>query len=146
MLGKRVSAEAQQLIEVTEQGLWAGIAAARPGNRLGDVGAAISAVAAPHGYGVVREYIGHGIGRQMHEAPDVPNYGKPGRGLKLKPGMAIAIEPMFNLGTAETSVLEDGWTVITQDGGLSAHWEHTVLITADGPVVSTLPEPKLVSA
>ncbi len=138
-----VSAEAKQLIEVTEQGLWAGIAAARPGNRLGDVGAAISAVAAPHGYGVVREYIGHGIGRQMHEAPDVPNYGKPGRGLKLKAGMAIAIEPMFNIGTAETSVLEDGWTVITQDGSLSAHWEHTVLITDDGPVVSTLPEPKL---
>ncbi len=141
-----VSPEAKQLIEVTEQGLWAGIAAARPGNRLGDVGAAISAVAAPHGYGVVREYIGHGIGRQMHEAPDVPNYGKKGRGLKLKAGMAIAIEPMFNLGTAETSVLDDGWTVITQDGKLSAHWEHIVLITDDGPVVSTLPEPKLVSS
>jgi methionyl aminopeptidase len=140
-----ISPEAKQLIEVTEQGLWAGIAAAKPGNRLGDVGAAISAVAAPHGYGVVREYIGHGIGRQMHEAPDVPNYGKAGKGLKLKPGMAIAIEPMFNLGTAETSVLEDGWTVITQDGELSAHWEHTVLITKEGPVVSTLPEPKLVT-
>jgi methionyl aminopeptidase len=141
-----VAPEAQQLIEVTEQGLWAGIAAARPGNRLGDVGAAISGVAAPYGYGVVREYIGHGIGRQMHEAPDVPNYGRSGRGLKLKAGMAIAIEPMFNLGTAETSVLEDGWTVVTQDGKLSAHWEHTVLITKEGPVVSTLPEPKLVEA
>ncbi|MCP3995242.1 MAG: type I methionyl aminopeptidase [bacterium] len=141
-----VSDEAKQLIEVTERGLWAGIAAARPGNRLGDVGAAISAVAAPYGYGVVREYIGHGIGRQMHEAPDVPNFGKTGRGLKLKAGMAIAIEPMFNLGTAETSVLEDGWTVITQDGKLSAHWEHTVLITEEGPVVSTLPEPMLVPA
>ncbi len=140
-----VTPEAQQLIEVTEQGLWAGIAAARPGNRLGDVGAAISAVAAPYGYGVVREYIGHGIGRQMHEAPDVPNYGKKGRGLKLKAGMAIAIEPMFNIGTAETSVQDDGWTVVTQDGKLSAHWEHTVLITKEGPVVSTLPEPKLVS-
>jgi methionyl aminopeptidase len=135
-----------ELIKVTEEGLWAGIVAAKPGNRLGDVGAAISAVAAPHGYGVVREYIGHGIGRQMHEAPDVPNYGKPGRGLKLKPGMAIAIEPMFNLGTAETKVLEDGWTVVTNDGRLSAHWEHTVLITKDGPVVSTLPEPRLVTA
>ena len=141
-----VSPEAKELIDVTEQGLWAGIAAARPGNRLGDVGAAISAVAAPHGYGVVREYIGHGIGRQMHEAPDVPNYGRPGKGLKLKAGMAIAIEPMFNLGTAETSVLEDGWTVSTQDGKLSAHWEPTVLITEQGPVVSTLPEPKLVSS
>ena len=105
-----ISPEAQQLIDVTEQGLWAGIAAARPGNRLGDVGAAVSAVAAPHGYGVVREYIGHGIGQQMHEAPDVPNYGMAGKGLKLKAGMAIAIEPMFNLGTAETSVLEDGYT------------------------------------
>jgi methionyl aminopeptidase len=140
-----VSPEAKQLIEVTEQGLWAGIAAARAGNRLGDVGAAVSAIAAPYGYGVVREYIGHGIGRQMHEAPDVPNYGKKGRGLKLKVGMAIAIEPMFNLGTAETAVLDDGWTVVTEDGALSAHWEHTVLITEDGPVVSTLPEPKLVS-
>lgn len=140
-----VSPEAQQLIDVTEQGLWAGIRAAVPGNRLGDVGAAISAVAEPYGYGVVREYIGHGIGRQMHEAPDVPNYGKPGRGLKLKAGMAIAIEPMFNIGTAETGVLEDGWTVVTQDGSLSAHWEHTVLITEAGPVVSTLPEPKLVT-
>ena len=140
-----VSPEAKQLIEVTEQGLWAGIAAARAGNRLGDVGAAVSAIAAPYGYGVVREYIGHGIGRQMHEAPDVPNYGKKGRGLKLKVGMAIAIEPMFNLGTAETAVLDDGWTVVTQDGALSAHWEHTVLITEDGPVVSTLSEPKLVN-
>jgi methionyl aminopeptidase len=133
-----------ELIKVTEEGLWAGIAAARAGNRLGDVGAAISAVAAPYGYGVVREYIGHGIGRQMHEAPDVPNYGKPGRGLKLKPGMAIAIEPMFNLGTAETEVLDDGWTVVTADRKLSAHWEHTVLITKEGPVVSTLPEALLV--
>jgi methionyl aminopeptidase len=141
-----VSPAAKQLIAVTEQGLWAGIAAARPGNRLGDVGAAVSAVAEPYGYGVVREYIGHGIGRQMHEAPDVPNYGRKGRGLKLKVGMAIAIEPMFNVGTAETRVLDDGWTVITQDGELSAHWEHTVLITEEGPVVSTLPEPQLVVA
>ena len=82
----------------------------------------------------------------MHEAPDVPNYGKPGKGLKLKVGMAIAIEPMFNLGTADTRVLDDGWTVVTEDGALSAHWEHTVLITVEGPVVSTLPEPKLVAA
>lgn len=140
-----VSDEATQLIEVTEKGLWAGIAAARPGNRLGDVGAAVSAVAAPYGYGVVREYIGHGIGQQMHEAPDVPNYGKAGKGLKLKAGMAIAIEPMFNVGTAETKVMDDGWTVVTKDGSLSAHWEHTVLITEDGPVVSTLAEPLLVA-
>ena len=145
MIGE-VSPEARQLVEKTEQGLWAGIRAAVAGNRLGDVGAAISAVAEPHGYGVVREYIGHGIGRQMHEAPDVPNYGRPGKGLKLKVGMAIAIEPMFNLGTAETRVLDDGWTVVTGDGSLSAHWEHTVLITEEGPVVSTLPEPRLVIA
>jgi methionyl aminopeptidase len=141
-----VAPRAKELIAITEEGLWAGIRAARAGNRLGDVGAAISAVAAPYGYGVVREYIGHGIGRQMHEAPDVPNYGRAGKGLKLKPGMAIAIEPMFNLGTADTAVLDDGWTVVTKDGQLSAHWEHTVLITKDGPVVSTLPEPMLVSA
>ena len=105
---------------------------ARHGNRLGDVGHAIEATAKPHGYGVVREYIGHGIGRQMHEAPNVPNYGVPGKGLKLKTGMALAIEPMFNLGTAETAVLDDGWTVITADGTLSAHFQHTVLITEDG--------------
>ena len=141
-----VPPEVTQLIDATERGLWAGINAAKAGNRLGDVGAAISAVAEPYGYGVVREYIGHGIGRQMHEAPDVPNYGKAGRGLKLKAGMAIAIEPMFNLGTAETKVLDDGWTVVTQDGKLSAHWEHTVLITKAGPVVSTLPEAMLVEA
>ncbi|MGB5433891.1 MAG: M24 family metallopeptidase, partial [Acidimicrobiia bacterium] len=101
----------------------------------------IEATAKPHGYGVVREYIGHGIGRQMHEAPNVPNYGVPGKGLKLKAGMALAIEPMFNLGTAETVVLDDGWTVVTADGTLSAHFEHTVLLTEDGPVVSTVPEP-----
>lgn len=133
--------EAQRLLDVTEEALWNGLRQARHGNRLGDVGHAIEATAEPHGYGVVREYIGHGIGRQMHEAPNVPNYGVRGKGLKLKAGMAIAIEPMFNLGTAETTVLDDGWTVVTADGALSAHFEHTVLITADGPVVSTLPEP-----
>jgi methionyl aminopeptidase len=133
--------EVQQLLDVTEEALWNGLREARHGNRLGDVGHAIESTAEPHGYGVVREYIGHGIGRQMHEAPNVPNYGMPGKGLKLKVGMALAIEPMFNLGTAETVVLDDGWTVVTADGALSAHFEHTVLITADGPVVSTLPEP-----
>jgi methionyl aminopeptidase len=135
-----------RLIEVTEQALWNGIAQARAGNRLGDVGHAIEATAAPHGYGVVREYIGHGIGRNMHEAPNVPNYGKKGKGLKLKTGMALAIEPMFNLGGAETALLDDGWTVVTADGSISAHFEHTVLLTEQGSVVSTLPEPKLVEA
>jgi len=136
-----ISPEVQRLLDVTEEALWNGLRQARHGNRLGDVGNAIEATADVHGYGVVREYIGHGIGRQMHEAPNVPNYGAPGKGLKLKAGMALAIEPMFNLGTAETVVLDDGWTVVTADGALSAHFEHTVLITADGPVVSTLPEP-----
>jgi methionyl aminopeptidase len=134
----------QQLLDVTEQALWNGAAQSRPGNRLGDVGAAVEATARPYGYGVVREYIGHGIGRQMHEAPNVPNYGKPGKGLKLKVGMALAIEPMFNLGTEETLLLEDGWTVVTRDGKLSAHFEHTVAITREGPKVLTLAEPKLV--
>jgi len=138
--------EVADLLDVTEQALWNGIAQARHGNRLGDVGHAIEATALPHGYGVVREYIGHGIGRQMHEAPEVPNYGVPGKGMKLKKGMALAIEPMFNLGTAATQVLDDGWTVVTRDGKLSAHFEHTVAITADGPKVMTLAEPVLVTA
>jgi len=133
--------EVRRLLVVTEEALWNGLRMARPGNRLGDVGHAIEATAKPHGYGVVREYIGHGIGRQMHEAPNVPNFGVPGKGVKLKAGMALAIEPMFNLGTAETVVLDDGWTVVTADGARSAHFEHTVLITENGPVVSTVPEP-----
>jgi methionyl aminopeptidase len=138
-----VSEEVQRLLDVTEEALWNGLRQARHGNRLGDVGHAIEATAKPHGLGVVREYIGRGIGRQMHEAPSVPNYGTPGKGLKLKTGMAIAIEPMFNAGTAETVALDDGWTVVTADGSLSAHFEHTVLLTEEGPLVSTLPEPVL---
>jgi len=139
-----VPPDVTKLLEVTERALWNGIAQSRHGKRLGDVGHAVEATARPHGYGVVRDYIGHGIGRQMHEAPNVPNYGTPGKGFKLKTGMAIAIEPMFNMGTQDSSVLEDGWTVITQDGRLSAHFEHTVAITPEGPKVLTLPEPKLV--
>ncbi len=135
--------DVQRLLDVTEEALWNGLRQARHGNRLGDIGHAIEATAEPDGFGVVREYIGHGIGRQMHEAPNVPNYGTPGKGLKLKTGMAIAIEPMFNMGTAETVALEDGWTVVTADGSLSAHFEHTVLLTEEGPLVSTLPEPLL---
>ena len=139
-----VSDEVANLLEVTERALWKGIDQAKAGNRLGDIGAAIEAEAIPHGLGVVREYVGHGIGRQMHEAPSVPNYGKPGKGLRLKTGMALAIEPMFNLGTAESNVLDDQWTVVTADGAWSAHFEHTVLFTREGTVVSTLPEPRLV--
>ncbi|MDH3729871.1 MAG: type I methionyl aminopeptidase [Acidimicrobiia bacterium] len=126
-----------QLIATTADALDAGIAEAKHGNRVGDIGAAVSGVAAPHGYGVVREYVGHGIGQQMHEEPQIPNYGTPGRGLKLKSGMAVAIEPMFNLGGPETAVLDDEWTVVTADGSLSAHFEHTVAITPDGPKVLT---------
>ncbi len=140
-----VPEEVATLLEVTERALWAGIEQAVAGNRLGDVGAAVEAVAKPHGIGVVRDYVGHGIGRQMHEAPSVPNYGTPGKGLRLKTGMALAIEPMFNLGTAESVVLEDKWTVVTADGAPSAHFEHTVLLTREGTIVSTLPEPRLVS-
>jgi methionyl aminopeptidase len=132
-----VPKKVEELIAATAAALDAGVAAARPGNRVGDIGAAVSEVAARGGYGVVREYVGHGIGRAMHEEPQVPNYGTPGRGLKLKPGMAVAIEPMFNLGGAETAVLDDEWTVVTADGSLSAHFEHTVAITADGPRVLT---------
>jgi methionyl aminopeptidase len=133
--------QVQKLLDVTEEALWNGLRQARVGKRLGDVGNAIESTAEPLGYGVVREYVGHGIGRQMHEAPNVANYGTPGRGLKIKTGMAFAIEPMFNLGAPDTTVLDDEWTVVTADGSLSAHFEHTVLITEHGPIVSTLPEP-----
>lgn len=136
--------EVSNLLEVTERALWKGIEQARAGNRLGDIGAAVEAVAASHNLGVVREYVGHGIGRQMHEAPSVPNYGKPGKGLRLKAGMALAIEPMFNLGTPESTILDDFWTVVTADGAWSAHFEHTVLLTRQGTIVSTLPEPLLI--
>lgn len=134
-----IQPEAARLIEVTEKAMWAGIEATRPGARLGDIGYAISQVAAPHGYGVVREYTGHGIGLQMHEDPQIPNYGTPRKGMKLKAGMAICIEPMFNLGTHETKVLDDDWTVVTADGAISAHFEHTIAITPDGTEVLTLP-------
>lgn len=132
-----------RLLAVTEAALWDGMSQARAGNRVGDIGHAIESRAAPEGYGVVREYIGHGIGRQMHEAPNVPNFGRKGTGVRLKVGMALAIEPMFNLGSAETNLLDDGWTVVTRDGRLSAHFEHTVAVTEEGPLVLTLPEPKL---
>jgi len=134
-----IPAEVQALLDATEKALWAGIEASVPGARLGDVGHAIEAVAVEAGLGVVREYTGHGIGRQMHEEPQVLNYGEPGRGMRLKPGMAIAIEPMFNLGGEQTRVLEDGWSVVTADGSLSAHFEHTIAITKDGPEVLTVP-------
>lgn len=132
-----VSDEARHLIDTTEQAMWAGIRQVRKGARLGDIGSAIAEIGDANGYGVVEEYVGHGIGRQMHEEPQVPNYGVPGKGLRLKTGMALCIEPMFNQGRRHTKVDPDGWTVRTDDGSLSAHWEHTVAITPEGPQVFT---------
>lgn len=135
-----VEAEAGELIATTEEAMWAGIRAIDKGARLGDVGSAIHEVGAAAGYGVVEEYVGHGIGRKMHEEPQVPNNGIPGKGMKLRTGMALCVEPMFNLGGRHTKVDADGWTVRTADGSLSAHWEHTVAITHDGPMVFTAGE------
>ncbi|HSK95560.1 MAG TPA: type I methionyl aminopeptidase [Euzebyales bacterium] len=132
-----VPEEVRMLVARTRAGLWAGLGKAVHGNRLSDISAAVEAHALPHAYGVVREYVGHGIGRALHEDPHVPNYGRPGRGPKLVSGLVLAVEPMFNLGTHETDVQPDGWTVTTADGALSAHWEHTVAITPDGPRVLT---------
>ena len=131
----RIDAETSKLLEVTRKGLEAGIAAARPGNRVSDIGAAVEAVAIPHGYGVVRDFVGHGVGTALHEEPQIPNYGPGGRGNLLRAGMVIAIEPMFNLGRAEVSVDRDGWTVRTRDRSVSAHFENTVAIEGDGAVV-----------
>ncbi|TMK53878.1 MAG: type I methionyl aminopeptidase [Actinobacteria bacterium] len=132
-----VSQEALKLIETTDRSLQAGIAEAKAGNRIHDIGAAVQTTAEGAGFSVVREYVGHGIGRALHEDPPVPNYGKPGTGLKLEPGLVIAIEPMVNIGTFETRLLPDGWTVVTADGALSAHFEHTIAITENGPEVLT---------
>jgi methionyl aminopeptidase len=135
-----LSPEASKLIETTERSLWAGIASLRAGNRLGDVGNAVQTVAEGAGFSVVREYVGHGIGRALHEEPPVPNYGKPGKGLPVTEGLVVAIEPMLNVGGAETHLEGDGWTVRTADGSLSAHFEHTIAVTAQGPWVLTDPD------
>ena len=127
----------RKLVETTARALAAGIAEVRLGNKTGDIGAAVQTIAEGAGFSVVREYVGHGIGRALHEDPPIPNYGQPGRGLKLEEGMVIAIEPMVNVGSYETRLLADGWTVVTADGSLSAHFEHTVALTADGPQVLT---------
>lgn len=132
----------RRLIDTTKAALWAGIEQVREGNRVGDIGHAVEEEAKRQGFGVVREYVGHGIGRQMHEDPQIPNYGKPGTGLKLRRGMAICIEPMFNMGTGATKVDSDGWTVRTADGTLSAHFEHTIALT-DGGVRVLTQEPDL---
>ena len=131
----RISAETARLLEVTRKALEAGIAAARPGGRVSDIGAAVEAVALVHGYGVVRDFVGHGVGTALHEEPQIPNYGPAGRGSQLKAGMVIAIEPMFNLGRSEVSVDGDGWTVRTRDGSASAHFEYTIAIQPEGAVV-----------
>jgi methionyl aminopeptidase len=131
----RISPERARLLAVTRDALEAGIAAARPGNRVSDIGAAVEALALVNGYGVVRDFVGHGVGTALHEEPQIPNYGPGGRGGVLKSGMVIAIEPMFNLGRAEVSVDRDGWTVRTRDGSASAHFEFTVAIEPHGAVV-----------
>lgn len=134
----QVSAEAARLMDVTRLSLEAGIARCRPGMRLYDVSAAVQHVAEAAGFSVVREYVGHGIGRSMHEDPQVPNYGKAGTGPTLRTGMVLAIEPMINAGGADVRSLDDGWTVVTLDGAMSAHFEHTVAVTEDGPLVLTV--------
>jgi len=135
-----VSAEAARLLAATEQALGRAIAAAVVGKRLGDIGAAVQRFVETQGLSIVRNYVGHGIGRAMHEEPQVPNYGAPERGLQIKEGLCIAIEPMVNIGRPETKTLADQWTVVTADGSLSAHFEHTLWCTAAGPVVLTAPD------
>ena len=134
-----ISRQAQKLLDVTEKALYVGIETMRAGNRTGDVSAAIQHFVEGHGFHVVREYTGHGVGQKMHEGPQVPNYGTPGTGILLQPGMTIALEPMVIVGTHRTRVLSDRWTVISADRSLSAHFEHTVAITEGGPFILTLP-------
>jgi len=133
-----VSPKVQSLLDVTEQSLYDGISAAQAGQRIGDIGHAIESVIRPNGFGIVRQYVGHGIGRALHERPSVPNYGKPNTGDLLKPGMCLAIEPMVTLGTRKTKTLNDLWTVVTADGSLSAHFEHTIAITPNGTEILTV--------
>jgi methionyl aminopeptidase len=135
--GEPPSPEADKLVRVTEEALEAGISQIRPGARLSDISHAVQQVAEGAGFSVVREYVGHGVGRNLHEDPQIPNYGQPGRGPELRPGLVVAIEPMVNLGGWETVLLQDGWTVVTADGSLSAHFEHTIAVTDDGHEILT---------
>lgn len=134
-----ISQQARRLIDVTERALYVGISKMRANNRVGDVSAAIQEFVESSGFNVTREYTGHGVGRQMHEGPQVPNYGTPGRGQILRPGMTIALEPMVLVGTSQTRVLPDQWTVVSSDGSLTAHWEHSVAITEGDALILTLP-------
>jgi methionyl aminopeptidase len=133
----QVDQTAIDLMDATRLSLEDGIKSARPGNRIGDIGAAVQTYSEAQGFSVVREFVGHGVGRFLHEDPQVPNYGQPGRGQLLRPGMCIAIEPMLNVGDWHTRILDDNWTVVTADGSLSAHFEHTIAITEDGPQILT---------
>ena len=131
----KVSAEARKLMKITEESLYRGIEAAVPGNRLGDIGFAVQSHAEKNGYGVVRDFVGHGIGRALHEEPQVPNYGKKSTGILLEPGMVLAIEPMITVGSYKVKVLKNNWTAVTSDGSLAAHFEHTIAVTETGPVI-----------
>ena len=131
------SPEAKRLIDTTRESLYKGIEQAVPGNRIGDIGHAVQQYCEERGYGVVRDFVGHGVGRKLHEDPSVPNFGHEGRGIRLLPGMTLAIEPMINQGTYKVKQLSDGWTVVTEDGKLAAHFEHTIAITSNGPVIMT---------
>ncbi len=133
----RIDEKAERLLKTTEASLKAGIAAVKPGATLGDVGAAVQGVVEGGGFSVVRDFVGHGIGAQMHEDPQVPNFGEAGRGMRLKPGMVLAIEPMVNAGGPDVRVLDDGWTAVAKDGSMSAHFEHTVAVTASGAQILT---------
>jgi methionyl aminopeptidase len=140
----RIAPELEKLLRITREALDLGIRQAQVGNRIGDVSATIQAFVESHGFSVVREMVGHGVGVAMHEPPEIPNFGRKGTGDRIKPGMTLAIEPMVNLGAAKTKTLSDGWTCVTADGSPSAHFEHTVLTTDDGPEILTLPRgPKL---
>lgn len=132
-----ISEQKKYLMKHTEKALYEGISMVKPGNRIGDISHAVEVYAKNHGLGIVKELVGHGIGSEMHEDPDVPNFGKSGTGPRLKPGMVICIEPMLNLGSADVGMLEDGWTIVTDDGSPSAHYEHTVLVTDDGYEILT---------
>ena len=132
-----ISDEAKRLINATREALYCGINAARAGGRIGDISNAVQSFVEAEGFSVVRDFVGHGIGTHLHEAPEVPNFGAKGHGIRMLPGMTLAIEPMVNAGNYGVKVLPDGWTVLTRDGSLSAHFEHTVLITSDGPLIMT---------